>query len=579
MAVPNVNQITSTLRMLTDRQLQQYAQMHKGNPYIFPMAIAESNVRKQVRTATQAAQGAQPQPKVADQALAQMAPQQLPEDVGIATLPTPNMTMAAEGGIMGYEGYDEGDSNFGQESVRMMAEGGMVERYNGTQGSFVGGSIEEKYKQESMEMGAGARVQYSPDVQAYARAQEQASREGYAERERQRMLRSPYAELPKVDTRPAAAPAAAAPAAKVTPTFSPADYSGMDRRIMSGSMPNIPSISPPPKPTPKGGRDAKPGPGAGPAAPTRADTNKPAAGLGDLATTYEDILKKQNFKDPAEARIGELEKKELASAEADKAALLRDQAKFDDAYKGREKRLTDREMGISKQKDTNVGLAFLQAAGAALSTPGGLARALGAAAQVGTTQFAAGLDKIRSAQERLDDARDKMEDLKLNRAEMSAKEIRNAEKNIRNVGVDAEKRAIDGIRMAGDVNRKTALEIYKTTAEVGMNRERMASSEKIAGMQERGANARAGALPGEARAAMLLGTGTTDAERLASGMAKYKELTGDKQGTQLLKLFLEENGRREKNMEKPLTLEQFRRTSAAFYAPPAPVDTNKPTRP
>lgn len=98
-------------------------------------------------------------------------------------------------------------------------------------------------------------------------------------------------------------------------------------------------------------------------------------------------------------------------------------------------------------------------------------------------------------------------------------------------------------------------------------------------MQERGANARASALPGEARVAMLLGTGETDAERLESGMAKYKELAGDKQGTQMLKLFLEENARREKNMEKPLTLEQFRRTSAAFFAPPAAVDTSKPTRP
>jgi hypothetical protein len=77
---------------------------------------------------------------------------------------------------------------------------------------------------------------------------------------------------------------------------------------------------------------------------------------------------------------------------------------------------------------------------------------------------------------------------------------------------------------------------------------------------------------------MLLGTGSTDAERLTSGMTKYKELTGDKQGTQLLKLFLEENGRREKNLEKPLTLDQFRRTAAAFYAPPSAVDTSKPDR-
>ena len=76
MAVPNVNEITTTLRMLSDKQLQQYASMHKGNPYILPMAIAESNARKQVRAAGQATQGAQPQPKVADQAIAQMAPQQ-----------------------------------------------------------------------------------------------------------------------------------------------------------------------------------------------------------------------------------------------------------------------------------------------------------------------------------------------------------------------------------------------------------------------------------------------------------------------------------------------------------------------
>jgi hypothetical protein len=105
------------------------------------------------------------------------------------------------------------------------------------------------------------------------------------------------------------------------------------------------------------------------------------------------------------------------------------------------------------------------------------------------------------------------------------------------------------------------------------------SREKIAATSENRADARANQLPSEARTAMLLGTGNTDAERLVSGMTKYKELTGDKQGTQLLKLFLEENGRREKNMEKPLTLDQFRRTSAAFYAPPAPVDTSKPTRP
>jgi hypothetical protein len=230
------------------------------------------------------------------------------------------------------------------------------------------------------------------------------------------------------------------------------------------------------------------------AAPRAAGPRAPAqAGLGDLATLRQDILNKQQFTDPASAGLKELEARELAAAQEDKASLLRDQAKFDDAYKGREKRLSDRELDIGKQKDANTGLAFLNAGLAIMSTPGGLATAIGKGAQVGTAQFAAGLDKIRSAQERLDDARDKMEDLKLNRAEMSAKEIRAAEKGIRNVGVDAQKRTIDGIRMAADVNEKRATDIYKSTVEVGVNRERMSSAEGIAAMQEGGANARSAA--------------------------------------------------------------------------------------
>jgi hypothetical protein len=230
------------------------------------------------------------------------------------------------------------------------------------------------------------------------------------------------------------------------------------------------------------------------AAPRAAGPRAPAqAGLGDLATLRQDILNKQQFTDPASAGLKELETRELAAAQEDKASLLRDQAKFDDAYKGREKRLSDRELDIGKQKDANTGLAFLNAGLAIMSTPGGLATAIGKGAQVGTAQFAAGLDKIRSAQERLDDARDKMEDLKLNRAEMSAKEIRAAEKGIRNVGVDAQKRTIDGIRMAADVNEKRATDIYKSTVEVGVNRERMSSAEGIAAMQEGGQNARSAA--------------------------------------------------------------------------------------
>jgi hypothetical protein len=110
-AAPNPSKLMAQLRMMPDQQLVQYAQMHKNDPYIFPMAFQESNTRKQMRAAQypQAAQA----PKVVDQSLQEMA-QPMPEDQGIATLPAPNMQNMAGGGIVAFDdggevpGYAEG---------------------------------------------------------------------------------------------------------------------------------------------------------------------------------------------------------------------------------------------------------------------------------------------------------------------------------------------------------------------------------------------------------------------------------------------------------------------------------------
>lgn len=97
----DVNKITSTLAKLPDAQLQQYAQMHKADPYIMALAMTESNRRKELRSAGQGAQGVQEMPKVVDQAVAEMAPQQLPEDMGIGQLPAGDMNFAG-GGIVAF---------------------------------------------------------------------------------------------------------------------------------------------------------------------------------------------------------------------------------------------------------------------------------------------------------------------------------------------------------------------------------------------------------------------------------------------------------------------------------------------
>lgn len=104
----NIEQITSRLAKMPDQSLQQYAMMHKDDPYIIALAMSESKRRKDMRASAQAGP-AQAQPKVVDQALMDMAPQaapQSPDEAGIASLPAGDMNFA-DGGIV--ERYaDEG---------------------------------------------------------------------------------------------------------------------------------------------------------------------------------------------------------------------------------------------------------------------------------------------------------------------------------------------------------------------------------------------------------------------------------------------------------------------------------------
>ncbi len=156
--VPDVDLITATLAKLQpDSALQNYARMHKNDPYIVSLATAESNRRKALRLAAQG-QNTGPQATVADQSIAGMAPQpvmtgagvplqtgsggrvqtELPEDQGIARIPAPNIQSMADGGIAGYGDGDDvpkrngmamgGMFDFAQRSepVVRMAGGGMA---------------------------------------------------------------------------------------------------------------------------------------------------------------------------------------------------------------------------------------------------------------------------------------------------------------------------------------------------------------------------------------------------------------------------------------------------------------------
>jgi hypothetical protein len=113
----NMMQITSTLRGMSDQQLQQYASMHKGDPFVFPLAFQESQTRQQMRAGQAAQMAGQKPPPVVDQDLAQMGG--LPEDRGIGALPAQNLERMADGGIAGYA--DGGPSQPGMFNYAQMA--------------------------------------------------------------------------------------------------------------------------------------------------------------------------------------------------------------------------------------------------------------------------------------------------------------------------------------------------------------------------------------------------------------------------------------------------------------------------
>lgn len=120
----NVNQITSELARLPDQALQQYAMLHKSDPYVVSLALSEANRRKQLRAGAQPQQQQQ-QPPVVEQAVASMGQQQLPEEVGIGALPAQNIQHMADGGIVGYSDNDQ-QLVYNNEPALRMADGGMV---------------------------------------------------------------------------------------------------------------------------------------------------------------------------------------------------------------------------------------------------------------------------------------------------------------------------------------------------------------------------------------------------------------------------------------------------------------------
>jgi hypothetical protein len=594
--------VSSKLRFMDDGALQQYAAMHKNDPYIFPLAFQESQNRQRLRMQQQAQAGAQPQPKVADQALAQMAPQQaqpMPEDVGIGALPAQNMQFAAEGGIMGYEGYDEGPSDFGQEPVLRMAEGGHVPRYQGNPQDR--SLVRMPYNQPTTNMTgeipgfvAGTPIfQTQPGVDPEEPFFRRLLRENTEAIEKQRTqearARAAKGQPLSAEDQARVAKADKAKAVADTSAQDMAQFDAASNLYMTERAAKQAAEKPAAK---KDDAASKPD-------TTRRNVSDPSAvrtdpsaarkesapATTDVTGMFETALEKADKKaNPYEEQIKAVNAAKVKAGEENVSGLEAIQKQFADIYKGRKERLDTRENEIGKMKDQSLGLALLNAGAAMMQTRGSIGTAIGAGIDTGSKQYVAGLDKINAAKDKLSDARDRLEEIEAQRGEVSAGELHNARNEVKSLTTAGMENLIQAAMAERKINRAEAVDFVKAQLTVSTADKDRSSREDIANMQERGQSARSAAqiaatlnTPDRLVFNQLLKDNGNDAVKAAEALQKMKAEKFNVYDS-YSKYLTGFAGKDAAMVGVPESITKYASRFAAL-TPPAPVDTSKPTRP
>jgi hypothetical protein len=449
----NVNNITSTLAKLPDQALQQYAMMHKSDPYIMSLAVSESNRRKEMRIAQGAQGGMQEQPKVVDAAVAEMAPQAppmpqqmgqpMPEDIGIGQLPAGDMEFAG-GGILAFA---EAGSIPGPSDVRPT---GRYQNpvYGGTPSSSVEAfkkALESNKLTDAERAEARAKVQGPGGIAAAIKwlstinerkdALDTERTNRIKAEQREGMASDARSRFAKTDERrdiPGSAPLPGQPSGN-DPNESP--YSGEGAPVVPA--PVVPAPNPLATPV---GIEQVAGPTVTNAAPVSMDYAGARAGLAGI----------KGFA-PVTTELDEFEKQKKAAAQKGvnraEEGLTREQkfqAEMGEYGAGKEKRLQEREAKLSKDEKSNYGLAFLEAGLAMMGGKDQNAFAnISTGALKGLGSYKTGLAKLNDRKEKLFDAYDSLEDARRSdkkdrfaRIEAAQDKISSAQTALENVSVD-----------------------------------------------------------------------------------------------------------------------------------------------
>lgn len=508
----NVQAMTQTMSAMSLPQLQQYAALHKDDPYTVALALSIANQKKQAITAQQGQAGMQPMPKVVDQALAQMlpqAPQQMPppqmppqqaaprsapmpEDVGIGQLPAPNIAKMAGGGIVAFGDGGEvpryADQGLVQQPFYRQPIGGM--QY-GPQGYDFAAS-------QALQANNPMNAPMQAIADAIARIWQDPRLSYNAKKKAEAELLSKKAGDAFDATTMATAGDGALPGAQPPSTQPPVADAGANKTAYQMPQVKMPGFTP--------------------------SAQVPVPTADELRTRHSTLMGSNPYYDPLE---GQQKSINLAAEEAKKKNLanLEEDIKSAGVYGAeREKRISEREGKLTKDEGLNAGLAFLQAGLGIMSGTSPFAAVnIGKGAPQGIEAYIKGKERIDTARERLDEARDKLEDIRRNENTMNKREVRAAKNDLENTVLQGQRDLLAGARLAYGQNSQLANTLLGIQTNAEDTARKIASNEKL-GILDAQTRVAIANKPGEQmQMASILGNGNIE-----KGLTRIAEIQAGK---------------------------------------------------
>jgi hypothetical protein len=423
----NVNEITAKLAQLPDAALQQYASMHKNDPYMVSLAISESNRRKAMRQAAQP-QGMAPQGSVVDREIS-----------GIASLP-------AEMG---------------------MADGGIVAFSNGGQPSGYNRMMQEQYENKGSiyapTFGLTRAERERLAAEGLTRGQQREIERRKAEERARISERGLFLETPQVRRRYEAEEAGVPSAPTPVPTPAvviPASLYTQGDMGMEAPLAREPAAAL----TAEGQAPADSAASAPDIAALRAALSVPSGGassIEDLIAAQRKIGKALSPEQEArrEALRGEYSALEKSGLEGLREAQKEYESRLPkgQAYEEREKRLREAEEKEPEEKEQNLKMALVEAGLGMMAGTSPYAMVnIGQGAQQGLKSYKQGISELKKAAEKREDLLGVIEQARRAEAEGRAEKAAGFKAKEADLRTSIAKSQIEGIQKTYNLDRQEA---------------------------------------------------------------------------------------------------------------------------